>query len=103
MEQQTLKEFLNNQCQIFDFSLSDLSMYLIIFNINHLSVLKMTEYFKEGEIKLNITKDEEDFNYVFHNLSEKDLDFSSNPDDYGQEINKLCRQFLTNNAYLVNV
>jgi hypothetical protein len=102
MEGNTLKEFLNGECQIFDFSFAELSMYVIIFNTNDEYVKKVIEHLQDREINLKITKQEEN-TYLFHNLSEvEDLDLQNNSNLNREKIYKICSQFLSSHVYLVN-
>lgn len=102
MEGKTLNEFLNAECQIFDFSFAELSMYVILFNTNDESINKIIKYLEVSGLILKISKKEEN-TYLFQNLSEiEDLDLHINKNLNRIKINELCSQFLSTHVYLVS-
>jgi hypothetical protein len=102
MEGKTLKEFLNAECQIFDFSFAELSMYVILFNTNDEYINKIIKYLEVSGLILKISKKEEN-TYLLQNLSEiEDLDLHINKNLNRIKINELCSQSLSSHVYLVS-
>lgn len=102
MEGKTLKEFLNAECQIFDFSFAELSMYVILFNTNDESINKIIKNLQVSGLVLKFSKKEEN-TYLFNNLSEiEDLNLQINKSGNRRKINELCSQFLSTHVYLIS-
>jgi len=94
--------FLNNECKIFNISISNLSFYFLVININEQSSYQLINFFQNYKKELNIIPREKDENsFIISNLNKVIPSASIKNKEI---INKLIKEDILNRyACLINI